>query len=198
VVLTLKPKEMKKIIVVLVVLISTLSIGQNEVFKFDQTIPGVKKEKLAIISGTYIVINTNGTPDELYQKTLDWVANTWIDVEDVILTSPNNSFIKIQGTTKGILTARSAMRQGTTAKYRLTFKFKENKIKMEVTSLEAFIQPSKYNRAGWDNRNEIPIINKKGNPYKYGVKEVSLFETYLNSLATDFKNYSEEDSEEGW
>ena len=114
---------MKKLI--LTVIISALTFGvyaQNKTF----TLPENEGEKLG---GQYIVIDEKGTPQENYNKVINYINKTYNTPSEVIKSQIEGKYIRIEGV--------SNMFKGAgTAYHTIEFKFKQDRIQVKLVNLE--------------------------------------------------------------
>jgi hypothetical protein len=122
---------MKKLI--LTVIISALTFGvcaQNKTF----TLPENEGERLG---GQYIVIDEKGTPQENYNKVINYINKTYNTPSEVIKSQINGEYIRIEGISN--LFKNGGVMIPT--KHSLEFKFKQDKIKMTLNSLSSNSTP---------------------------------------------------------
>ena len=76
-------------------------------------------------------------------------------------------------------------------KHSLTFEFKENKIKFQLTGLQLYSAPNKYAAGGWSDANpDFNFLYKKnGKPRKNQIEFAEGFTSLLNRLQKNFMNY---------
>jgi len=176
---------MKKIFLTFVFIL--LGLTSYSQFTFENTFKDEKSRTWTTIGGTYAVLEIEGTTEELYQLVVNWVNETYNDPEEVIISQTDSKFLKIQGSKENLF--HSAMASWD-AKYRLSFKFKENKVKMEINDLEYYIAPSKYSIiSGWQSKNKIATLKKNGKPYGQGTKDLEAITVYFNMLANSLINF---------
>ncbi len=121
---------MKKII--LTVIISALTFGvyaQNKTF----TLPENEGEKLG---GQYIVIDEKGTPQENYNKVINYINKTYNTPSEVIKSQINGEYIRIEGSS----TLFKHTGAWWTCTHSFEFKFKQDRIKLTLLDLEEVTQ----------------------------------------------------------
>ena len=195
-------KNIKDIIISIFAIIGILSINtlfaQGETFEFESVPTGKQKEEVTIFSGQYIVIKVDGDVDELFQKTLDWIGEIYVSSEDVITTDPRTSFIKINGITNLTLRSPSVIAVNRKVKYYITYKFKENKIKMEIKNLEAYQVSTPSTAPYWFSFNDVVTIKKNGKFREKGYADTVIVSNLFNGLANNLKSYiNNTESKEG-
>lgn len=127
-----------------------------------------------------------------YNKIMEWIKTSYNTPSEVIKASLENEYIRIEGINSN-MTTQNVM--GTNyvykGRYSITFEFKENRIKMELTNLEVYNTPSQYSKGGWANQNPSlsSQLNKKGK-IKKGMKQYNDgFVDSLNSLKNSIVDY---------
>tara|TARA_B110000027_G_scaffold59248_1_gene63903 strand:+ start:131 stop:760 length:630 start_codon:yes stop_codon:yes gene_type:complete len=202
---------MKKLLFVITLLFSIISFGQSFEVLEEQVDEGNK-----YLQGTFniitpvMVMEVTDTPNELYNKTIDWVNETYKNPDKVIKGKVEGKYVRVSGSA-GALSQSTAM--GMTfyydVRYSLEIKFKENKIRYEVTKMEHYIPSSQYVTGGW---RDYPFsfkvakakgkLNKKtqersaGKIDKDGVKNYENFIFYFENLGLGLKKYVENSSSE--
>jgi len=169
----------------------TTSFGQGELFEFNETFKEGTKVRFANITGSYVVLKVNGTLDELYQLTRDWINKTYSDPETVIISDTNSKFLKIQGSSENIFFSNAVIKTAYKNKYRLSFEFKENKIKVEINSLDVFEYiPKTYVTGKWKSKDVIVVSKKNGKPIKFNLQETERVKEYFNVLVSNLKKFT--------
>lgn len=185
----------KILLITMIVLYASVSFGQGELFEFSETIQEDSNRKIANITGSYVVLKINGSENELYKLTRDWVNETFNDPETVIISDTDSNYLKIKGSSDNVFFSNAVLRTYYKNIYRLSFKFKENKIKMEINTLDVFEYiPKTYVTGDWKTKNIIVISKKNGKPIKFNVQEVERVKNYFNALAISLKNYNNKES----
>ena len=165
-------------------------------------VQGEKKSQFKVITETYVVLNKKGSVNELYKLTRDWINETYNDPEQVIISDTNSKFLKIQGYKENMFTISG---MGYTlfhnARYRLEFKFRENKIRVEISTLSEYDPPSRSGKHSgrWIDKDLIMVSKKNGKPEENGIKHVAQTKIYFNNLVIDLLNHKTgESSEDAW
>ena len=116
---------MKKILLLLGMVAFIFSMNaQNKTF----TLPENEGEQL---KGQYIVIDEKGTPQENYDKVINYINKTYNTPSEVIKSQINGEYIRIEGISDlfkngGVMIP---------VRHTLEFNFKQDKIKMTISSL---------------------------------------------------------------
>jgi len=116
---------MKKLGLILGMIVFTFSMNaQNKTF----TLPENEGEQL---KGQYIVIDEKGTPQENYNKVINYINKTYNTPSEVIKSQINGEYIRIEGISDlfkngGVMIP---------VRHTLEFNFKQDKIKMTISSL---------------------------------------------------------------
>jgi hypothetical protein len=165
--------------------VADFSIAQSNNFEITSENPELIHQ--------YVVIEKDSMSIENgYNKIMEWIKISYNTPSEVIKASLENQYIRIEGINSNI-TTQNVMGTNVAYKgrYSITFEFKENKIKMELTNLEVYNTPSQYSRGGWVSQNPSlsSQLNKKGKIRK-GIKQYNDgFLASLNSLKNSIVDY---------
>tara|TARA_B100000427_G_C15333201_1_gene517800 strand:- start:47 stop:679 length:633 start_codon:yes stop_codon:yes gene_type:complete len=196
---------MKKLIL-LFLIIPLISFGQSFEVEEIQIDSGANAYQ-----GTFkkfkplLVLEVNGSPVELYNKTINWVNETYKNPDEVIKGKVEGKYVRINGFASNMITQNVL---GTifyyNIRYSIEIKFKENKFRYEVTKMEQYFEPSSVSSGGWY---EIPFnfkvakrkgkankktgIRKEGKTLKYGVETYERIKAYFENLGIGLKEYME-------
>lgn len=142
----------------------------------------------------YVVINKDSmSVSDGYNKVLEWINITYNTPDEVIKSQLKDKYIRIEGVDKSITTQNVI---GTMfsymGKYSLTFQFKENKIKMELTRLQVYNEPSQYSAGGWVDASPIYSLNfkKSGKLKKQYSKYQQGYVDSMNYLKLSLNDYA--------
>ena len=180
---------MKKLI--LTVIISALTFGvyaQNKTF----TLPENEGDKL---KGQYIVIEEKGTPQENYNKVINYINKTYNTPSEVIKSEINGDYIRIEGISNLFKNNGVAI----ATKHTLEFKFKQDRIKLTILKLEEVSQ-------GWDITDFVCTYdkthNKSGKVKNASMKYATRVTNGVNELAESIKigiaEESSKNTEDDW
>lgn len=184
---------MKTIILISTLLISSLAHCQEK-FIYDQN--GLNPE--------YLVIEIGGkTQKEIFQKTINWLKETYKNPDEVIKTTIDNEKIRFEGVDMDLM-CHSAL--GSTFCYNTTYiieiEFKEGKYKFAPLSITYRIPASQYSQSmieTIDFSNGEKYYNRKGNLRGRTKTVPASVEILLNGLNQNLTNYiTEKSSTEKW
>ena len=143
----------------------------------------------------YVVIEAEGTAKELYQKTLDWINETYNTPDEVIKGKVESDYIRFQGSSSTPLKYYRVLGSNmgwAGYRYMVEIRFKDGRIRFEPTSLEVYTAPSSavgviagWSEVGFKNR----VANKKGKEDKGGTASVKALQSYFNNLAQGLEKY---------
>ena len=181
---------MKKIILVLMFMLSLMSFGQEKEFSFT-------KERGFT---ECVIINKNGqTDNELYQKTLGWINETYKNPEKVILAKSENSYIRVEGVASDISWIKvMGLTTYYSTKYEIEFYFKEGKVKFNITTVSTYTEPNKYASGSWSkkhyysmplNEKTSDLIFKEDNTFRNNYRDIITNVEYYNGLAKSLDAY---------
>jgi len=192
---------MKNYILTLVMLVlTTISYSQESPTEFKFHLEGDPIGLLGSPSvlNDYVVITYDTTTNETtnYQRVYNWILETYKNPDEVIVGQSENQFIKINGFASNLY-YRGMMLASEDVRYSISFRFKDNKVKMELTSMESYTPPNyKANiSGGWSTLNAIYVHKTNGQPKTakarecVGVTDV-MIEGYFNSLVYELTNYT--------
>jgi len=167
---------MKKIILLSLIAISTLSYSQ----KLSVTPNGLRdvndNEK------TFVVINAEGkTAKQLYDNALKYINKNYKSPDDVIKGKTDGEYLKfITHVSNFLVVNNSGAKIPIDADYTIELSFKDGKAKFEIIALDMYAQTGGYKvlftGGAFDG---YPIYNKKGDLKRPDTK--TEIETYFNS-----------------
>jgi hypothetical protein len=169
----------------MLVLVCGVGFAQETEFKFT-------KEGFT----DFVVAECPGkTQNELYKKSIDWLAVTYKNPKEVLKAQIENEYIRIEGIKDGLV----AGFMGSTfpIKYNLEISFKDNKYKFDVISIEYLVPANQYGTGGWKNyelQNVEDHYKKSGELKSKYENEHITFPKYFNGLNLDFMNFVKSDS----
>ena len=180
---------MKKLGLIFGMIVFTLSMNaQNKNF----TLPENEGEQL---KGQYIVIDEKGTPQENYNKVINYINKTYNTPSEVIKSEISGEYVRIEG----ISNLFQNMGVPISTKHTLEFKFKQDKIKLTVLKLEEVTQR-------WDITDLVCTYekthNSKGKVKKSTMAYATRVTDGLNDLAERIKlgiaEESSTDTDDDW
>tara|TARA_B110000908_G_C10038798_1_gene350823 strand:+ start:103 stop:696 length:594 start_codon:yes stop_codon:yes gene_type:complete len=185
---------MKKFIILLL-FVPLLSVAQSFGVEEINITEGKKFYQGKFLKFTpVIVIESEGSASELYQKCMNWLNETYKQPDEVIKGKIEGKYVKINGSTSSTMFQASAL--GSTnyydSRYTVEFRFKDNKMRMEVISIEFYMPASQYSViSGWQmGRFTFKVANRKGKPVKDGLAESKNIPAYFENLAISLKDFS--------
>ena len=180
---------MKNLLFTLALLISFGSYAQKFEINDVQVDSGANS-----VQGTFkiikpvLIFDVKGTPTELYTKTLNWVEETYTNPDKVLKGKVEGKYIRLNGFVSSLLKL-TALGSATyyDVRYTVEIKFKEDKIKYEITNYEQYFKPSKVSSGGWYDASFVfKIAKRKGKPNKKtGVREPGKF---IKDEGTNFRS----------
>ena len=160
---------------------------------YDEVTEGANSAqgKFATVSST-IVIEKEGTAEELYTSTKNWLNEYYKSAEDVIKGDIENKYIKINGFVSSLLSQNVI---GTMfyydVRYTIEFRFKENKFKVDIINLEQYFEATQYTSGGWSNTGmRYKIEKKNGKPDTNGERNLNSVTAHFNALVNSLNDYS--------
>ena len=180
--------------------LTTISYSQESPTEFKFHLEG---DPIALLGSPsvmndYVVItyDTTTTEEVNYQRVYNWILETYKNPDEVIVGQSENQFIKINGFAANLY-YRGIMTPSEDVRYSISFRFKGNKVKMEITSIESYTPPNyKANiSGGWRTLYAIYVHKTNGQPKTakarecVGVTDV-MIEGYFNSLVYELTNYT--------
>lgn len=166
----------------LLVLVCGVSFGQETEFAFSKD--GFTDFVVAECPGK--------TQNELYKKSIDWLAVTYKNPKEVLKAQIENDYIRFEGSAPGLVTITNLMTFNYPTTYQIEVSFKEGKYKFDVTEVKYYISPSKYGPGGWYDfsiKETAEYYNKKGlikGSYKRMPEALT---TYFNNLNKEMKDF---------
>lgn len=174
---------MKNLLLLLTILLTPYFLrAQGENFQINKDAPQLINQ--------YVVIKKDSmSVSDGFNRIIEWVNKTYDTPKEVIKAQLENKYIRIKAT-------KYIMIDGTSynVSYSLTFEFKENKIKMEITELQL-----NHKAFGWINRNPTydKQFEKNGEPNSF-IQENEGFINTINGLRLLVENYVNNSNKDGW
>lgn len=121
---------MKKIILVLVLIVSQLSFGQEKEFTFT-------KDGFT----DFVVTDCSGkTQAELYKKCMDWISVTYKNPKEVLKAQIENDYIRFEGSKDGLICTNGfGVKSCYNTKYQIEVSFKEGKYKFDIIDMKFYL-----------------------------------------------------------
>ena len=117
------------------------------------------------------MVESEGTAQELYQKCIDWLNETYKQPEEVIKGKIEGEYVKINGSAPNMIQVSAlGSKSFMDTRYTIEFRFKDDRFRMEIISFENYIAPSQYSViSGWfTNLFHIELLIVKENLIKTG------------------------------
>jgi hypothetical protein len=127
-----------------------------------------------------------------YNIVLDWINITYNTPKEVIKAQLKDEYIRIEGFNSAITSMTSlGLTHFYSGKYSITFEFKENKIKMELTKLQVYTEPTQFSAGSWSDINPslVSTLKKNGKQRKSISQYVFGFVDSIDDLRLSLNNY---------
>jgi hypothetical protein len=166
---------MKKAIVI--ILFALLTINTNAQEKFTYSEKGLTD---------YVVLKIDSlNQSKLYNKTIDWVKENYINPDEVIKAKFENEKIRFNGFKENaFLMTILATPMYLDGRYTIEISFKDGKLKFDPLSLEQYSAPSQYSAGGWS----LVTLETNSWLFKKNGKIRSVTETYPENIEGIFNN----------
>lgn len=129
---------------------------------------------------------------ESFKMVSDWINIIYNTPKEVIKSKIDNEYIRIEGYKSNSPCIKVlGMPTCYDSKYSITFAFKENKIKFQVTRLQLYNAPSKYSAGGWSEASPTmsTMYKSNGKPNNMQVSIADGFTSNLNDLKNNLTEY---------
>lgn len=185
---------MKKLVLLSMVLISTLTYSQKIVVTPNGLRDANDNEK------TYVVINAEGkSAKQLYDNAVKYINKNYKSPDDVIKGKTDGEYLKfITHTSNFLVVNNSGAKISIDCDYTIELNFKDGKIKLEIIALDMYAQTGGYKvlftGGAFDG---YPIYNKKGDLKRPDTK--AEIEAYFNSQIIAITEFLQEKSnDDNW
>lgn len=177
---------MKRYLLVFTMLLTPyLLLAQGDIFQLNEEHPELINQ--------YVVIKKDSlSTTDGFNKVLEWINISYNTPKEVIKAQLQDEYIRIEGYNSKI-TSQNVI--GTMfiyeGKYSLTFEFKKNKIKMELTRLQVYNEPTKYSAGGWsDQFPSLALQTKKNGKPRKGIQQFQKgLQDSMNDLRLSLQSY---------
>ncbi len=150
---------------------------------------------------TFLVLEVNEkTAQDLYSNATKYINESYKNPDEVIKGKTENEYLRFDTYVSGFGTVKNGgVTLTTNAKYTIELKFKDGKVRFEITQLEITADngglPVTYTGSMWKG---YPIYNKKGAVRLPETKEQ--IESYFNSKVSDLLAYlkDEKSNDDNW
>ena len=173
----------KNIILFILTFISGISFSQEKKFIYDKN--GLTP---------FVVTDVeNKTAKEIYQKSINWIKETYKNPNIVIKSEIEDESVRFEGISNnaGIVYDGFGGKGLYSVKYSIKISVKDYKYKFEVIEFELLNCPIKKN--GW-NPNDKSFFKEDGSPRKPWKDYPKSIETLFDELNDNLKNYIIKDS----
>ena len=181
--------SLKALFLLLFTLISTSSFAQKvDRFNLSATSPSLVNQLLVLDKEDMSV-------EDGYKMITEWVNVTYNTPKEVIKGDVENEYIRIQGIkSNGACFKSLGMQVCHDIRYSLTFEFKENKMKFQLTNLELYYKPSETpGFSGWTAYDPTLKLTMKpnGKPRTIQKDQADSVIREINILASYVQGYLE-------
>lgn len=122
---------------------------------------------------------------EIYNKTIDWIKETYKNPDKVIKAKFEDKKIRFNGFHESAMSTKMlGIPSYSDVRYSIEISFKDNKFKFEPTKLESYTKPSEYVSGGWSS---VPL-NTGSWIYKKNGKPKGIFKSYPSQIENIFNN----------
>ncbi len=134
----------------------------------------------------FVIMYSDATPEELYDKTVLWFNDNFKGDDDEILNNSKGKFLRIQGSTKELLKTHKVDRslegyQG--YRYIIDIRFKYGRLKFEPVSLKTYTKDESLSDGWYERGFSNKILNAEGEEIAEGKNDVKTQLKFFNDLA---------------
>lgn len=175
---------MKKTILFLAVLLTSLNIDAQEIPKLQLTKAGIES----------IVVSAESIPaNDLYSKALNWIQETYKNPSEVLKANIKDEKIRVSGYASDSWSIKSlGMKNYFDLSYLIEVSFKDGKYKFEYTITELSDNGKRFGYS-------YPVFFKKdGSTRKMYVGGVAEIDNQMNRLSKSFYDYVTGKTESNW
>lgn len=177
---------MRTKLTIMIMMVSLLSWSQSkeELFK-------VSKEGFT----DYVVVKIDSfSQKELFDKTINWIKETYNSPDDVIKARIDSSKVIFEGFKPNALYFRAlGMKKFEDVKYRIAISFKNGRYKFEALRLQIYASPSQYSSGGWSDWNldgTYAAVTKKNGKVRKSLRDyIPSIERVFNQVLLSHKLY---------
>jgi len=161
---------MRKLVVLLVTVLALNLSSAQEKFRMPT-------ESETYLAKQYVVLEEKGSVEDNYKKVLDFVNRNYNTPSEVIKSTTENKYIRIQGVSDMIIHNKAVP-----IKHHLEFHFKQDKIKITLLGLQTNTNVEITFHAQYGK-----LYNAKGKPRKAYIKYANQLVTGANDLVDSFE-----------
>ena len=185
---------MKKTLFIAVLFISTLGFAQQHFV--ESHIDGAT---VFIPNPEPMVYEVVGTADAIYTAVELAIGDTWKNPDEVIDGSSEGSYIKVDGQVGAIRSKTMGMKFSNKSKMAITIRVKDNKFRVEYSSMEVWVDRSQYIAAGWYDRSGIYYKKKNNKMYPFAQENLDSHNLFLDGfIEAIINNVGAEGSANDW
>jgi hypothetical protein len=177
---------MRKTIAVITIALASIVNAQNDTF----TIP---TESGGELRGQYIVVDELGTPQENYNKVINYINKAYNTPSEVIKSQIEGKYIRIEGV--------SNMFEGAgTAYHSIEFKFKQDRIQIKLVNLEVRYRDTIQDTLSYCTYDKIHKADGsvKKSSMKIAIKIVDAVNKLAEGIKLGIAQESSDSSEDEW
>ena len=170
-----------------IILIPLLSSSQDLFTSSELSIDkGIKaKQGKFLKMSEYVIIFSDYTSKELYNKTTNWFNDNFNQADDKILNKSQGKYIRFQGSTKELLKTHkdiTSSRGYQDYRYIIEVIFKYGRLKFEPVSLKTFTKEGSIS-SGWNERGfSNKILDYNGKELIEGKDDILAQVKFFNQL----------------
>ena len=187
--------KFSKISTILLLLFSGVSLSAQDIFDMPTVVVTEGKDSqkgtYAYLERVAIIEIPDKNQTELYESTINWLNETYINPDEVIKGKVENEYIRWTGT-GGCLALFDGLLGAVCYEMRYTIevRFKEGRLRWEFIELEIYTPPSQYIKGGWSSWDgRFRVANYKGKYNKDISNGASKYRSYMNDTAKNYKEY---------
>lgn len=174
---------MKKILILLMLLNVATSYSQH----YEVTQNGLRNKE--DLEKTFLILEASGkTANELYSNAIKYINENYSNPDKVIKGRTENEYLRFDTYVNPFGTVKnSGVTLTTNAKYSIELRFKDDRVRFEITQLEITVDGNHhvtYSGSIWSG---YPIYNNKGEVRLPETKQQ--IEMYFNSKILGLSNY---------
>jgi len=187
--------KMQKLLFLQIILLPFLSFSQ-ELFTSSELLieEGLKsKQGRYLKMSDYVIIFSDYSSEELYNKTTIWFNDNFNQNGDKIQNKSFGKYISFHGSTKELLKTHKAI--NTTKgydgyKYIIEVKFKYGRLRFEPVSLKTYTKDESSLSGGWYERGfSNKILDYDGNEIEEGNIDINTQVDFFNKLAISLNQF---------
>ena len=197
---------MKTLILYTALMLPLMAVSQDLFSSSEVTInEGLKKQKGKFLKmSDYVIRYSDGSPEELYDKTIAWLTNWFKESNYDILNKSKGNYLRFQGTTKKLLKTHlvdGELKGYDNYQYIVEIRFKYGRLKLEPLSLKTLTIDESLSE-GWHERGFLnKTLDHNGEEIAEGKKDTKAQLEFFNELVESLDEYLNEGKiadNDGW